>query len=277
MRSQNGMRESFFDIEIGRSQLLQHQEAAPVTRPYVEMILTPRAYIKNVETLLTPRPSQQYSRRHEGFQCNFHERPMNNNCITPRQHLHQGTYEGKNTPRLSHQYMEPGLTPRHSHQWSAGLVSTPRRSQQQDDWSSQGSLYSPPQVGLPRIDRVSLTIKEYLGSGTSATVHKASFENIYVAVKFLKEAQNPHTLPYQDFMHEVQVHADLSHPNIVTIMAANLRDPRPFIVYELMEGGTVGCSYIYGLLEILFWHDHRLGTMLRVQRMKILFAVYAYT
>ena len=92
---------------------------------------------------------------------------------------------------------------------------------------------------LPEIPRYE--IRERLGEGTSAIVHRAWDRQLQrpVAIKILREAQAA---------------AGISHPNIVTVHDAGEADGRPYLVMELVEGK--------GLNEILKNRDWEERTIL---------------
>lgn len=101
--------------------------------------------------------------------------------------------------------------------------------------STQGSFQRKQSVA----NRAELEITGYLSSGACGTVHKANFRGIPVAVKFLKEGRGPGSAMYKDFMHEVMIRQDLTHPNIVGLICANTNESPPFVIFERMDGGSL--------------------------------------
>jgi serine/threonine protein kinase len=86
---------------------------------------------------------------------------------------------------------------------------------------------------LPRYD-----LREKLGEGTSAVVHRAWDKQLNrpVAIKFLRDAMVMSDLARQRFQREAQAAAGISHPNVVTVHDAGEADGRPYLVMELVEG-----------------------------------------
>ncbi len=101
--------------------------------------------------------------------------------------------------------------------------------------------------GLPDIPRYE--IRERLGEGTSAVVHRAWDRQLQrpVAIKILRDAMVVSDVARQRFQREAQAAAGISHPNIVTVHDAGEADGRPYLVMELVEGR--------GLNEILKQRD----------------------
>ncbi|HVE40263.1 MAG TPA: serine/threonine-protein kinase [Planctomycetota bacterium] len=100
---------------------------------------------------------------------------------------------------------------------------------------------------LPEIPRYE--IRELLGEGTSAVVHRAWDRQLQrpVAIKILRDAMMMSDLARQRFQREAQAAAGISHPNVVTVHDAGEADGRPYLVMELVEGK--------GLNEILKQRD----------------------
>jgi serine/threonine-protein kinase len=100
---------------------------------------------------------------------------------------------------------------------------------------------------LPEIPRYE--IRERLGEGTSAVVHRAWDRQLQrpVAIKILRDAMMLSDLARQRFQREAQAAAGISHPNVVTVHDAGEAEGRPYLVMELVEGK--------GLNEILKKRD----------------------
>jgi len=110
---------------------------------------------------------------------------------------------------------------------------------------------------LPDLSRYE--IREPLGEGTSAVVHRAWDRQLNrpVAIKILRDAMVMSVLARQRFQREAQAAAGLSHPNIVTVHDAGEAAGRPYLVMELVEGRPLneilkaGASDERTLLELL--------------------------
>ena len=91
-------------------------------------------------------------------------------------------------------------------------------------------------ASLPDIPRYE--IRERLGEGTSAVVHRAWDKQLQrpVAIKILRDAMVVSDLARQRFQREAQAAAGISHPNVVTVHDAGEADGRPYLVMELVEG-----------------------------------------
>jgi tRNA A-37 threonylcarbamoyl transferase component Bud32 len=89
---------------------------------------------------------------------------------------------------------------------------------------------------LPEIPRYE--IRELIGEGTSAVVHRAWDRQLQrpVAIKILRDAMMMSDLARQRFQREAQAAAGISHANIVTIHDAGEAEGRPYLVMELVEG-----------------------------------------
>jgi eukaryotic-like serine/threonine-protein kinase len=82
---------------------------------------------------------------------------------------------------------------------------------------------------------------ERLGSGATATVHRARDERLEraVAVKLIDE-RLAHDVPsVQRFRREAELGARLGHPNVVGVLDAGT-EPRAFLVMELVDGIDCG-------------------------------------
>ncbi len=80
-----------------------------------------------------------------------------------------------------------------------------------------------------------------LGEGGFATVYKARDHKLkrFVAIKISKSAIDPGSKQAQRFAREAESAARLSHPAIVSVFEYSNADGRPFIVEQLMEGGSL--------------------------------------
>jgi serine/threonine-protein kinase len=89
---------------------------------------------------------------------------------------------------------------------------------------------------LPDIPRYEL--REKLGEGTSAVVHRAWDKQLNrpVAIKILRDSMVVSELARQRFRREAQAAAGISHPNVVTVHDAGEADGRPYLVMEFVQG-----------------------------------------
>jgi len=100
-----------------------------------------------------------------------------------------------------------------------------------------------PQSGRP-VEGASLgryRLESVLGTGGMATVWKARDERLgrTVAVKVLSETLALDRDFVKRFRREAEVAAGLSHPNLVTVFDFSAEGPRPYLVSEYVEGGTL--------------------------------------
>lgn len=80
-----------------------------------------------------------------------------------------------------------------------------------------------------------------LGSGGMGTVYRALDRrtNSLVAIKVLKFKQHENPTLHQRLAREFKAASELEHPNIVQALAFETDGEQSFLVYELVEGGTV--------------------------------------
>ena len=82
-----------------------------------------------------------------------------------------------------------------------------------------------------------------LGQGGMGTVYLAQDETLHraVAVKVLRGEENERgaAARARRFLREAQAAAGLNHPNVVTIYTVGKQGPRPYIVMEYVEGGSL--------------------------------------
>jgi serine/threonine protein kinase len=89
-------------------------------------------------------------------------------------------------------------------------------------------------------------LQRTLGAGGMATVYLATDTLLQVerAVKLLAPRFSTHLRVRQRFLDEARTMARLRHPNIVTVFDVGMEGERPFIVMELIEGGSL-MDYIH--------------------------------
>jgi serine/threonine protein kinase len=80
-----------------------------------------------------------------------------------------------------------------------------------------------------------------LGEGGAAQVYQGWDERLqrFVAVKILRPETDLTANEQQSFLHEAQTTARLNHPGVVAVYDADIAEGRPYIVMELMPGGTL--------------------------------------
>ncbi len=78
------------------------------------------------------------------------------------------------------------------------------------------------------------TIEEPIGEGGTGTVYRAfdATTNRYVAVKFLRKDQSESMR--QRFLREIEVQANLRHPNLMPVFDRGEHDGRPYFAMELL-------------------------------------------
>ena len=79
---------------------------------------------------------------------------------------------------------------------------------------------------------------KYLSSGSNSDVYTASWNHQQIVVKMLKSKLPNVRIARQEMAGEMHSLMRLCHPNIVSVYAAG-EEPRPFIVLEHLEGGTL--------------------------------------
>ncbi|KAB8142563.1 protein kinase [Chloroflexia bacterium SDU3-3] len=90
---------------------------------------------------------------------------------------------------------------------------------------------------MPMIDRYS--IQEKLGAGGAGTVYR-SYHALLDRPVAIKQIQAGASAEQRErFLHEARAMASLSHPNIINILDIALAGERPYIVMELVEGGSL--------------------------------------
>lgn len=94
---------------------------------------------------------------------------------------------------------------------------------------------------LPHLDTRRIRLLSRIGEGGMASVYRAWDEVLRVerAVKLLSPALSLQTSARQRFIDEARTMALLRHPNIVTVHDVRIGTDRPFMVMELMRGGTL--------------------------------------
>src|SRR5712691_8529776 len=97
----------------------------------------------------------------------------------------------------------------------------------------------PPVTGEVVADRYEL--EELVGSGGMSNVYKARDRLLerYVALKILHEQYTEDEEYLERFRREARAVAQLSHPNIVTVIDRGEADGHQFIVFEYVEGKTL--------------------------------------
>lgn len=103
-------------------------------------------------------------------------------------------------------------------------------------------------VPIPRrrcqIEWVDLELSTRLGKGAFGTVYRAVWRNSDVAVKVMSGTACI-DMKNEEFVKEVTVMAEMSHPNVVSFIGYGLHhstdglEPTPFLVTEIMERGTL--------------------------------------
>lgn len=85
-------------------------------------------------------------------------------------------------------------------------------------------------------------IEEVLGMGGMATVYRATDSALQVerAIKVLSKELTVHQKLRTRFITEARTMARLRHPNVVTVFDVSVDAERPFIVMEMIEGGSLG-------------------------------------
>ncbi len=84
-------------------------------------------------------------------------------------------------------------------------------------------------------------LEKVIGAGGMAAVYLATDTMLQVkrAVKILAPRYSDHDRVRQRFLDEARTMARLRHPNIVTVFDVGMEGARPFIVMELIEGGSL--------------------------------------
>jgi serine/threonine protein kinase len=97
---------------------------------------------------------------------------------------------------------------------------------------------SPASNEVPNVPRYS--IGERIGEGAAAVVYRAWDRELGrpVALKILRETAAVHRSLRARFHREAKIAAGLSHPNVVSIYDVGESEGRPFLVMELVEGGS---------------------------------------
>src|SRR5437016_10343963 len=87
----------------------------------------------------------------------------------------------------------------------------------------------------------SYRIVEQIGRGGMATVYKAFQSSLsrYVAIKVLPSAFQDDRTFLERFHQEAILIANLRHPNILVLFDSGEHDGIPYIVSDLIEGGTL--------------------------------------
>jgi serine/threonine-protein kinase len=85
------------------------------------------------------------------------------------------------------------------------------------------------------------TVDEVIGTGGMSTVYKARDRQLerVVALKVLHPHFGEDTEHVARFRHEARAVAQLSHPNVVTVIDRGQSDGRQFIVFEYVEGESL--------------------------------------
>ncbi len=108
-------------------------------------------------------------------------------------------------------------------------------------WAGGGADHWHPVVEGDRVG--DLIILRRLGNGGMGVVYKAKHMTLhqFVAVKFQYTPPNPRRLQefVQRFRLEIEAHAKLKHPNILSIHSTGEHSDIPYFVMELAVGGTL--------------------------------------
>src|SRR5881398_1359346 len=120
--------------------------------------------------------------------------------------------------------------------WASGKTRWTRRSTRRDE-PHVATLT--PVVGELIAGRYEL--EELVGSGGMSSVYKAhdTLLERHVALKILHEHYTEDDEYVERFRREARTVAQLSHPNIVTVIDRGEDEGRQFIVFELVEGRTL--------------------------------------
>ena len=113
-------------------------------------------------------------------------------------------------------------------------LSTVNHASKREDTENDEDL--PPIDPPPRFK-----LREKLGEGGFATVFKAWDGKLkrWIAIKISKSVFEPNTSEFLRFEREANSAARLSHPAVVSVHEFGVDGGRPFIVSELMEGGSL--------------------------------------
>jgi serine/threonine protein kinase len=81
-----------------------------------------------------------------------------------------------------------------------------------------------------------------IGTGGMGTVYRALDRRTdeLVAIKVLRYKQSENPILHQRILREFRAASELEHPNIVRALAVETIDDITFLVYELVEGGSLG-------------------------------------
>src|SRR5881398_260471 len=120
--------------------------------------------------------------------------------------------------------------------WASGKTRWTRRSTRRDE-PHVATLT--PVVGELIAGRYEL--EELVGSGGMSSVYKAhdTLLERHVALKILHEHYTADDEYVERFRREARAVAQLSHPNIVTVIDRGEEDGRQFIVFEFIDGKTL--------------------------------------